>query len=53
MVTKLVDDDIRKQILGWGNIDEKDINETIGFVEAKKMAHDDMTQSAVDATVSS
>ena len=35
MVTKLVDDDIRKQILEQGNIDEKDINETIGFVEAK------------------
>ena len=28
----LVDEDIRKEVLGWGSLDEKDINETIGFI---------------------
>ena len=34
MVTGLADEDIRKEMLGWGSLDEKDVNETIGFIEA-------------------
>ena len=34
-------------------LDEKDVNETIGFIEAKQMARDAMTQPAVTASVSS
>ena len=33
--------------------DEKNVNETIGFIEAKEMARDAMTQPAVTASVSS
>ena len=29
MVTGLADEDIRKEVLGWGSLDEKDVNETI------------------------
>ena len=51
MVTGLADEDIRKEVLGWGSLDEKDVNETIGFVEAKEMARDAITQPAVTASV--
>ena len=53
MVTGLAIEDIRKEVLGWGSLDEKDVNETIGFIEAKEMARDAMTQPAVTASVSS
>ena len=53
MVTGLADKDIRKEVLGWGSLDEKDVNETIGFFEAKEMARDAMKQPAITASVSS
>ena len=53
LVTGLAGEDIRKEVLGWGSLDEKDVNETIGFIEAKEMARDAMTQPAVTASVSS
>ena len=51
MVTGLADEDIRKELLRWGSLDEKDVNETIGFVKAKEMARDVITQPAVTAFV--
>ena len=48
MVTGVADEDIRKEVLGWESLDEKNANETIGFIEAKEMA-----QPAVTASVSS
>jgi len=53
IVTGLADEDIRKEVLGWESLGEKDINETIGFVKEKAMACDAMTQSAITASVSS
>ena len=53
MVTGLADEDIRKEVLGWGSLDEKDVNETIGFIEGKEMARDAMAQPAITASVSS
>ena len=50
-VTGLTDKDIRKEVLGWKNLDEKNVNETIGFIEAKEMTRDAMTQPAVTASV--
>ena len=49
MATCLADEDIHKEVLGWGSLDKKDVNETIGFIEAKEMARDAITQSAVTA----
>ena len=37
--------------MGWGSVDEKDINKTISFIESNKMAHDAMTKPAVNASV--
>ena len=53
MVTGLADEDIRKEVLGWGSLVEKDVNETICLIEAKEMTRDAMTQPAVTASVSS
>ena len=38
MVTGLADEDICKEAFGFGSLDEKDVNKTIGFIEAKEMA---------------
>ena len=35
--------------MSLGSLDEKDINETFGFIEAKEMARDAMTQPALTA----
>ena len=51
MVTGLADEDIRKEVLGWENLDEKNVNETIGFIEGKEMARDAMSKPAVTASV--
>ena len=53
LVTELADDDICKIVLGWGSLDKKDINETVGFIEMKKMARVAMTQPVINASVSS
>ena len=51
MVTGLADEDIRKEVLGWENLDEKNVNETIGFIEGKEMARDAMSKPAVTASI--
>ena len=38
MVTGLAGEDIWKEVLGWGSLDEEDVNETICFIESKEMA---------------
>ena len=48
MVTGQADDHILKNVLGWGMLDKKDINETIGFIETKYMASHAMTQPAIN-----
>ena len=53
LVTRLADDDIRRKMLGRESLDKKDINETNGFIEVKKMARDGVMQPAVGASVSS
>ena len=51
MVTGLADEDIGKEVLGWKSLDEKNVNETIIFIEGKKMARDAMSKPAVTASV--
>lgn len=34
-LTCLADEDIRKMMLEWGSLNEKDFNDTIGFIKAK------------------
>ena len=51
LVTDLADEDIRKEILGWKRLDEKIVNETSGFMEAKEMLRDAMSKPVVTASV--
>ena len=55
MVTGLADEDIHNEVLRWGSLDEKDVNETvaIGFIESNEMECNAMTQPATTASVSS
>ena len=52
-MTDLTDEDIRKEVLGWRSLDGKDVNETVGFIEAKELARSAMTQLASMAQMSS
>ena len=52
MMTCLADEDISKEVLRWGSLDQKDINEIIGFIEAKEMSRNAMTQLAIAVLVS-
>ena len=51
MVTSLTDQDIHKEVLGLGCLDQSDVNKTISFVEAKEMTLDEMTQPSITASV--
>ena len=53
MVTGLADEEIHKEVLGWGSLDDEEVSETIGFIEAKEIARDAMTQPAITVSVSS
>ena len=36
----IADDDVKKDVLGWDDLDNKTIDQTITFIEAKEMARD-------------
>ena len=45
LVAGLVDEDIKKDVLGWSELDTKDVNETVAFIESKEMARDALKQN--------
>ena len=49
LITGLADDDIRKEILGWAELDQKNVQETVNFIEAKEMARDVLTKQSIGA----
>ena len=53
LVAGLCDEDIRKDVLGWSELDDKNISETIKFIEAKEMARDALHPHVSTATISS
>ena len=44
LVTGLVDEDIRRDVFGWSELDTKDVQETVGFIEGKEMAREALNQ---------
>ncbi len=44
MVNGLVDEEIKRDVLGWAELDVKNVNETVRYVEAKEMARDALNQ---------
>ena len=54
MVTGLADDDIKKEVLGWTELDHKGVLDTVAFIEGKEMARDSLDQrSTTSAAISS
>ena len=44
LVSGLSDDDIRKEVLGWSELDTKTVKETVTFIESTEMARDALTK---------
>ena len=52
LIAGLVDEEIRREVLGWADLDTKKVNDTVTFIEAKEMARDAMNKLPVAAAVS-
>ena len=53
LVTGIADEEIRKDVLGWSDLDKKSTQETVAFIEAKEMARDAMLKQATNAALES
>ena len=49
LIAGLVDEEIKKDILGWSEVDTKSVEETVSYIEAKEMARDALNKSPVTA----
>ena len=52
LVTGIADEEVKKETLGWSDLDEKSLEETVTYIEAKEMARDAMQTSAIAANSS-
>jgi len=50
MISGLVDDEVKREVLGWHDLDEKTADETVTFVEAKEMARDALHRDSSSTT---
>ena len=53
LIAGLVDEEIKKEILGWSEVDAKTVEETLTFIEGKEMARDAMNSGDTAAPFSS
>jgi hypothetical protein len=53
VISGLVDEDVKKDVLGWTDLDDKSLEDTVSFVEAKEMARDALRKSPTNAGISS
>ena len=51
-IAGLSDDEVKREVLGWHDLDEKSIEGTVAYVEAKEMARDAMNRGSTNAAVS-
>ena len=53
LIAGLADDEIKKEVLGWTDLDTKTVEETVSFIEAEEMARDAMCKTPpVTASIS-
>ena len=52
LVSGLADEEVKKEVLGWSELDNKSLEETVTFIEAKEMARDAMNKGHVTAGIS-
>ena len=53
LITGLVNDEIKREVLGWTELDIKRVDETVSFIEGKEMARDALNNQPIAAAVSS
>ena len=53
LIEVLSDNDIKQEVIGWTDVDDKTVEETVSFVEGKEMARNAMNNSSVAAPLSS
>ena len=53
VVAGLADEEIKKEVLGWSGLDDKNLAGTVTFIEAKEMAHDALATKPINAGLSS
>ena len=51
-ISGIADDEIKREVLGWSQLDEKSIEETVAYVEAKEMARTAMNRGSTAAPIS-
>ena len=52
LINGLVDDDIRRDVLGWEKLDDKDVKGTVNYLEDKEMARDALIKQTTAAGIS-
>ena len=52
IISGLVDEDVKKDVLGWTDLDDKSLEDTVSFVEAKEMARDALSKGPTNAGIS-
>ena len=52
VISGLADEDVKKEVLGWCDLDNKTLVETIAFIEAKEMARDALSKGPIAAALS-
>ena len=53
IITGLADEEVKRDVLGWSDLDNKSLEETVTFIEAKEMARDAMKKGPIVAGISS
>ena len=51
MISGLSDNDIRKEVLGWSDLDVKTVKDTVTFIESKEMARDALNKQIQHASI--
>ena len=52
VIAGLVDEEVKKDVLGWSDLDNKSLGETVTFIEAKEMARDALGKGPIAAGLS-
>ncbi len=53
LLSGLADVDVKREVLGWAELDTKDVNATVAYIEGKEVARDALNKNPVNAAISS
>jgi len=53
LISGLVEDGVKREVLGWPGLDKSTIEETVSFIEAKEMARDALNRHSATNAISS